>query len=816
MIKAKDISFSSASKAEISLVEGKLNESIFVIPSVNGGRLLKQMLPTLKIPAKQIVVLDQGSTDTTEQVCFENGVEIFQLDTPHSYTQCCNYALKIARDRNAEFVYISNNDIVFVTDVARELLYEMMSDDRLGALSCSQVITSSEEKVGTLSRRVYWDLSITDFEHDTSVPPGNVYRIESDFCEMTCSIIRTSAGTEIGGFDDEFGFYHEDADFGLRLREAGYTTAYLPQSQIKHFSGSTFSEGKSEIRLQYIKNSRKIFTKKHLGYGLAYIDHKNDVATSWNIINKNLFPYMKRYGLIDNDRPELIFAHPGIEPFDCLYSVWETSKLPDTWIEHKDDYKSTYLPSRWNLKVFEDAGFARTHYVPLGVETDIFQPWGNSERLYDSPTFLWFARAQYRKGYDVILKAWESFSKNHPEAKLVVLGHGVLPEGSENRRHARQWKQFLIFDDINSNISYRETLIPLSNEELATVYRSVDYLVLTSRSEGFGFSVVEAMACGLLTIFPSYGATADMVYEGAITFDGKEIVANYEDKDFSEVGNWWEPNPVDVAEAMEKAFSLSDSQKKTHFRRALNSVRSKFTWRNTCMAIRADLKTWQDQKSINYEYNPSLPAANESVADFIRNMQAIKIGLDKSLSIAIDIETVFGEFSPEYYIKEYKDIRELNIDPLRHYIFYGWNEARNPSAHFSTKNYVAADPSVRSVLAGLHNLGGGFDRQTIFAAIAAWEIRKLDQLAEMDTVSDDEFITLLYNIALNRLSDEGGFNNYKTLLRKKPGSRKNLIRQVYSSKERALKFPFFPNYQMPYIGSSNHVPESRPKMWLRR
>ena len=90
--------------------------------------------------------------------------------------------------------------------------------------------------------RAAWDLKNLDFFHDFAPPRGNPVRYESDFCELTCiAILRVAAAQEIGLFDDEYGYYFEDADFGYRLRAAGYSTAYIPAAQIDHYRSSTFS-----------------------------------------------------------------------------------------------------------------------------------------------------------------------------------------------------------------------------------------------------------------------------------------------------------------------------------------------------------------------------------------------------------------------------------------------------------------------------------------------------------------------------------------------------------------------------------------------
>lgn len=51
-------------------------------------------------------------------------------------------------------------------------------------------------------------------------------------------------------------------------------------------------------------------------------------------------------------------------------------------------------------------------------------------------------------------------------------------------------------------------------------------------------------------------------------------------------------------------------------------------------------------------------------------------------------------FDKEWYIKEYKDVAEAKIDPIFHYIRYGWKERRNPGPFFNTEDYLRTNPDV--------------------------------------------------------------------------------------------------------------------------
>lgn len=51
-------------------------------------------------------------------------------------------------------------------------------------------------------------------------------------------------------------------------------------------------------------------------------------------------------------------------------------------------------------------------------------------------------------------------------------------------------------------------------------------------------------------------------------------------------------------------------------------------------------------------------------------------------------------FDPIYYLYWYTDVRAAGLDPLHHYLNFGWREGRDPSAGFSTTGYLAANPDV--------------------------------------------------------------------------------------------------------------------------
>lgn len=56
-----------------------------------------------------------------------------------------------------------------------------------------------------------------------------------------------------------------------------------------------------------------------------------------------------------------------------------------------------------------------------------------------------------------------------------------------------------------------------------------------------------------------------------------------------------------------------------------------------------------------------------------------------------------GFFDPVYYLLNYPDVRIADIDPLKHFMKFGWKEGRNPSESFNTMFYLNTYPDIREL-----------------------------------------------------------------------------------------------------------------------
>lgn len=92
-------------------------------------------------------------------------------------------------------------------------------------------------------------------------------------------------------------------------------------------------------------------------------------------------------------------------------------------------------------------------------------------------------RLDEQKGFDILIKAWDIVARSHPDWKLDIYGTGRDKEMLQN-----------MID--KSGLVDKVTLCGLS-DDMPRVYASGSIFVLSSRYEGFGLVVLEAMTCGV-------------------------------------------------------------------------------------------------------------------------------------------------------------------------------------------------------------------------------------------------------------------------------------------------------------------------------
>lgn len=245
----------------------------FVILSYNDGNMVVNSIKSIKnLKTKyqfDIFVVDNGSKDNTPELVKKTfkDVEVIKLNK-NIGTAAYDEAIK---KTNSKYIYFTGCDIEVKEDMLDKLV-DFLEKNKEAVQAAPKYIDFKNRKkidlAGTWLSRSFYSGT---FKDDTL---GNK-NIEIPY--IGTGLIRTYFVKKFGYlFDNDYFFYGEDVDLGLRIRLLGFKIYYIPGSVVYHL-GSV---------------SRKI----HKPYFLTFSMEKNLLMTFFKILSiKNIWvlsPYV--------------------------------------------------------------------------------------------------------------------------------------------------------------------------------------------------------------------------------------------------------------------------------------------------------------------------------------------------------------------------------------------------------------------------------------------------------------------------------------------------------------------------------------------
>ncbi len=186
--------------------------------------------------------------------------------------------------------------------------------------------------------------------------------------------------------------------------------------------------------------------------------------------------------------------------------AFEFQGIPSSWVDPMNEVaQEIWVPSEYNALAFEEGGVRRNKIsvVSHGIEFGKFNVSLQPLKLPSQKgfKFLFNGGLLPRKGIDVLLKAFTNAFKNSDNVTLII--HSVYGDDF-------QLKEILASQN---DLEMPDILLlqdDLSHFEMLQLYKATDVYVSPYRSEGFGLTVLEAMAMGLQVIVTDFGPSAEI------------------------------------------------------------------------------------------------------------------------------------------------------------------------------------------------------------------------------------------------------------------------------------------------------------------
>jgi glycosyltransferase involved in cell wall biosynthesis len=187
----------------------------------------------------------------------------------------------------------------------------------------------------------------------------------------------------------------------------------------------------------------------------------------------------------------------------------EFHAIPKDWLpylQHK--IHDLWVPSQYCKSSFISNGVpeSKIHVIPHGVYTEKFQMELPPLELPTKKTFKFLAVGGLvrRKGFDLLLNAYRALFSSKDDVTLII--HSIYMDSSGTGLNVGRRK--------NSTSPEVVQLRGILNDmDMIRLFKSVDVYVSPYRGEGFGLSILEAMAAGVPPIVTKYGPSLDFCPE---------------------------------------------------------------------------------------------------------------------------------------------------------------------------------------------------------------------------------------------------------------------------------------------------------------
>jgi GT2 family glycosyltransferase len=214
----------------------------------------------------EVIVVDNASTDLSVQAIrteFPSAKIITNIENV-GYTGGNNRGIKYALNRNADYIWLLNNDTVIEKDCLKEMVDTGQANREVGLISPLIYFYNQHDQLqycGTV-----FDQNSNIFLRDLEQFDRNISKNNENTLLLwgTALLIKKIVIEKIGNLNEKFFAYFEDIDYSLRARKSGFHCTIVSTAKIYHKDASSTGGRDSPARAYYYTRNLNLLWKKHL------------------------------------------------------------------------------------------------------------------------------------------------------------------------------------------------------------------------------------------------------------------------------------------------------------------------------------------------------------------------------------------------------------------------------------------------------------------------------------------------------------------------------------------------------------------------
>lgn len=212
-----------------------------------------------------LIVVDNGSGDGTAQAIRQRYPAITVLETGENlgYAGGNNVGIRYALAQQADYICILNNDVLVTPDFFKPLLNTLQTFPNAGVVSPLVADAADPERVWALGAgvnrltgnvpRLYAGQRVSALKDR----PPFVVKVASG----AAMLIKKDVFAQVGLLDESFYLYYEEADWCLRVRQAGYQIFAVPAALVFHKVSATLGATSPIIDYYMTRNQLRLISR---------------------------------------------------------------------------------------------------------------------------------------------------------------------------------------------------------------------------------------------------------------------------------------------------------------------------------------------------------------------------------------------------------------------------------------------------------------------------------------------------------------------------------------------------------------------------
>jgi len=221
----------------------------------------------------EVVVIDNGSDDGSPDMLLEEygnttRFSLRLIRNPENRGFCAANNQGFAAS-DSEFVALLNNDAEAEPSWLKKLATAFDGRPDVGMAASKILVQEDPRRIDKAGHLIYPD-GQNRGRGSGELDEGQYDRVEEILWPDGCAAMyRRAMLDQIGGFDEDFFAYADDAELGLRAQIAGWKCLYIPDAVARHHRGATLGL-RSSRRLELIERNRVLLAAKLFPWSLLW------------------------------------------------------------------------------------------------------------------------------------------------------------------------------------------------------------------------------------------------------------------------------------------------------------------------------------------------------------------------------------------------------------------------------------------------------------------------------------------------------------------------------------------------------------------